>query len=101
MDRARRDGKRFFVWPNTTRMHVWTFLSKEYSAMQNSETNYGLEEAGMAQLDDSVGALLKHLDDIGEANNTIVIFTTDNGAEVFTWQIGRASCRARGSACAV
>ena len=56
--------------------------------MQNSETNYGLEEAGMAQMDDSIGALLKHLDDIGEANNTIVIFTTDNGAEVFTWPDG-------------
>ena len=56
--------------------------------MQNSQTNYGLEEAGMAQLDDSIGALLKNLDDIGEANNTIVIFTTDNGAEVFTWPDG-------------
>jgi arylsulfatase A-like enzyme len=56
--------------------------------MQNHDTNYGLEEAGMAQLDDSVGALLKHIDDIGEANNTIVIFTTDNGAEVFTWPDG-------------
>ena len=54
----------------------------------NCKTNYGLEEAGMAQLDDSVGALLKHLDDIGEADNTIVIFTTDNGAEVFTWPDG-------------
>ena len=48
MDKAKRDGKPFFVWHNTTRMHVWTFLSKKYSAMQNSETNYGLEEAGMA-----------------------------------------------------
>ena len=56
--------------------------------MQNSKTNYGLEEAGMAQMDDSIGALLKHLDDIGEADNTIVIFTTDNGAEVFTWPDG-------------
>jgi arylsulfatase A-like enzyme len=88
MDKAKRDGKPFFVWHNTTRMHVWTFLSKKYSAMQNSETNYGLEEAGMAQLDDSIGALLKKLDDMGEANNTIVIFTTDNGAEVFTWPDG-------------
>ena len=88
MVKAQREAKPFFVWHNTTRMHVWTFLSKKYSAMQNSETNYGLEEAGMAQLDDSVGALLKHLDDIGEANNTIVIFTTDNGAEVFTWPDG-------------
>ena len=88
MDKAKQDGKPFFVWHNTTRMHVWTFLSKKYSAMQNSQTNYGLEEAGMAQMDDSIGALLKHLDDIGEANNTIVIFTTDNGAEVFTWPDG-------------
>ena len=88
MDKAKREGKPFFVWHNTTRMHVWTFLSKKYSAMQNSDTNYGLEEAGMAQLDDSIGALLKKLDDMGEANNTIVIFTTDNGAEVFTWPDG-------------
>jgi arylsulfatase A-like enzyme len=88
MDKAKRDGKPFFVWHNTTRMHVWTFLSKKYSSMQNSQTNYGLEEAGMTQMDDSIGALMKHLDDIGEANNTIVIFTTDNGAEVFTWPDG-------------
>src|SRR5689334_9351429 len=45
MDKAKRDGKPFFVWHNTTRMHVWTFLQKKYSAMQNFETNYGLEEA--------------------------------------------------------
>jgi arylsulfatase len=88
MDKAKAAGKPFFVWHNTTRMHVWTFLSKKYGSMQNSQTNYGLEEAGMAQLDDSVGALLKHLDDIGVADNTIVIFTTDNGAEVFTWPDG-------------
>jgi arylsulfatase A-like enzyme len=88
MDKAKKDGKPFFVWHNTTRMHVWTFLSKKYSSMQNSGTNYGLEEAGMAQLDDSVGALLKHLEDIGEADNTIVVFTTDNGAETFTWPDG-------------
>jgi arylsulfatase A-like enzyme len=88
MDKAKRDNKPFFVWHNTTRMHVWTFLSKAYSSMQNSQTNYGLEEAGMAQLDDSVGALLKHIDDMGETNNTIVVFTTDNGAEVFTWPDG-------------
>ena len=88
MDKAKREGKPFFVWHNTTRMHVWTFLSKKYSAMQNSETNYGLEEAGMTQMDDSIGALMKKIDDMGETNNTIVIFTTDNGAEVFTWPDG-------------
>ena len=69
-------------------MHVWTFIPPQYQAMMNYQSNYGLEEAGMAQLDDSVGALLKHLEDIGEADNTIVIFTTDNGAEVFTWPDG-------------
>jgi arylsulfatase A-like enzyme len=88
MDRAKKDGKPFFIWHNTTRMHVFTFLSKQYASMMNSQTNYGLEEAGMAQLDDCVGALLKHLDDIGEADNTIVVFTTDNGTETFTWPDG-------------
>jgi arylsulfatase A-like enzyme len=88
MDKAKKDGKPFFIWHNTTRMHVWTFLSPKYQEMMNAKSNYGLEEAGMAQLDDSIGALLKHLEDIGEAENTIVVFTTDNGAEVFTWPDG-------------
>ena len=88
MDKAKKDGKPFFIWHNTTRMHVFTYLPPKYQAMMNCKTNYGLEEAGMAQMDDSVGALLKHLEDIGEADNTIVIFTTDNGAEVFTWPDG-------------
>jgi len=88
MDKAKKDGKPFFLWHNPTRMHVWTFLQKKYNSMQNAETNYGLEEAGMTQLDDAVGALLKHLEDIGEADNTIVVFTTDNGAETFTWPDG-------------
>jgi arylsulfatase A-like enzyme len=88
MDKAKKDGKPFFIWHNTTRMHVFTYLPPKYQAMMNSKDNYNLEEAGMAQMDDSIGALLKHLDDIGEAENTIVIFTTDNGAEVFTWPDG-------------
>jgi arylsulfatase len=88
MDKAKKDGKPFFVWHNTTRMHVWTFLAPKYKEMMNSKTNYGLYEAGMAQMDDAIGAIMKHLDDIGEADNTIVVFTTDNGAEVFTWPDG-------------
>jgi arylsulfatase len=88
MDQAKQAGKPFFIWHNTTRMHVFTYLAPKYQAMMNYQSNYGLEEAGMAQLDNSIGDLLKHLDDIGEANNTIVIFTTDNGAEVFTWPDG-------------
>jgi len=88
MDKAKKDGKPFFIWHNTTRMHVFTFIPPKYQAMMNATSNYGLEEAGMAQMDDSIGEILKHLDDIGEAENTIVIFTTDNGAEVFTWPDG-------------
>lgn len=88
MDRSKAAGKPFFLWHNPTRMHIFTYLAPKYQAMMNPETNYNVEEAGMAQLDDSVGALLKHLEDIGEAENTIVIFTTDNGAEVFTWPDG-------------
>jgi arylsulfatase len=56
--------------------------------MMNPDDNYNVEEAGMTQLDDNVDAILKHLGDIGEADNTIVIFTTDNGAGVFTWPDG-------------
>jgi arylsulfatase A-like enzyme len=88
MDKAKKDGKPFFLWHNTTRMHVFTYLPPKYQAMMNATDNYNVQEAGMAQLDDCVGDLLKHLDDIGEADNTIVIFTTDNGAEVFTWPDG-------------
>src|SRR5258708_17560214 len=88
MDKGKQAGKPFFIWHNTTRMHVFTYIPSKCQALMNAKRNYGLEEAGMAQLDDSVGALLKHLQDIGEAENTIVIFTTDNGAEVFTWPDG-------------
>jgi arylsulfatase A-like enzyme len=88
MDQSKQAGKPFFIWHNTTRMHVFTYLAQKYQAKMNYESNYGLEEAGMAQLDDDVGDLLKHLDDTGVADNTIVIFTTDNGAEVFTWPDG-------------
>jgi arylsulfatase A-like enzyme len=88
MDQAKQTGKPFFIWHNTTRMHVFTYLSQKYQAKMDSKSNFGLEEAGMAQMDDDIGDLLKHLDDIGVTNNTIVIFTTDNGAEVFTWPDG-------------
>ena len=88
MDQAKKDGKPFFLWHNTTRMHVFTYIAPKYQALMNYQSNYGLEEAGMAQMDDNIGELLQHLQDIGEADNTIVIFTTDNGAEVFTWPDG-------------
>jgi len=88
MDKAKKDGKPFFVWHNSTRMHIWTFLGQKYNQMMNSKTNYAVYEAGLAQMDDAVGALMKHIDEMGETENTIFIFTTDNGAEVFTWPDG-------------
>jgi arylsulfatase A-like enzyme len=88
MDDAKRAGKPFFIWHNTTRMHIFTYLSQKYQAKMTPQGGLGLEEAGMSQLDDDIGDLLKHLDDIGVAENTIVIFSTDNGAEVFTWPDG-------------
>ncbi len=89
MDKAKRDEQAVLRLAQHRRACTsGRSFRKNTKAMQNSQTNYGLEEAGMAQLDDSIGALLKHLDDIGDANNTIVIFTTDNGAEVFTWPDG-------------
>jgi arylsulfatase len=88
MDKAQKDGKPFFVWLNPTRMHIVTHLSPKYEATRNSENGWSEEEAGMAQLDDDVGLVMKKLKDMGVDDNTIVLFTTDNGTEVFTWPDG-------------
>ena len=88
VDKAKRDGKPFFVWLNPTRMHIVTHLSPKYEAMRNAENGWSEEEAGMAQLDDDIGLVMKKLKDIGEDENTIVVFSTDNGTEVFTWPDG-------------
>jgi arylsulfatase A-like enzyme len=88
MDKAKKDNKPFFVWLNPTRMHIVTHLSPKYEALRNAENGWSEEEAGMAQLDDDVGLVMKKLKDIGVDDNTIVVFTTDNGTEVFTWPDG-------------
>ena len=88
MDKAKQAGKPFFIWHNTTRMHVFTYFPPKYQAMMNRREQLRCGRGRHGAMDDSVGALLKHLEDIGEAENTIVIFTTDNGAEVFTWPDG-------------
>jgi arylsulfatase A-like enzyme len=88
MDNAKKDGKPFFVWLNPTRMHIVTHLSPKYEAMRNSVNGWSEEEAGMAQLDDDVGLVMAKLKDMGVDDNTIVVFTTDNGTEVFTWPDG-------------
>jgi arylsulfatase len=88
VDRARKDGKPFFLWLNPTRMHVVTHLSPRYQGMRNSQNNWSIEEAGMAQLDDIVGAVMKYVKDAGLDEDTMIGFTTDNGTENFTWPDG-------------
>ena len=88
LDKAKADGKPFFLWLNPTRMHIVTHLSPKYEALRNSKNGWSIHEAGMAQLDDDVGLVMKKLKDLGVDDNTIVVFTTDNGTEVFTWPDG-------------
>jgi arylsulfatase len=88
LDKAKADKKPFFLWLNPTRMHIVTHLSPKYEAMRNSENGWSVHEAGMAQLDDIVGSVMKYLKDNGFDDNTIVVFTTDNGTENFTWPDG-------------
>ncbi|UWF51901.1 arylsulfatase [Pseudomonas sp. N3-W] len=88
IDKAKQDNKPFFLWLNPTRMHIVTHLSDKYEAMRNSENGWSEQEAGMAQLDDIVGDVMAKLKKDGMDDNTIVMFTTDNGAENFTWPDG-------------
>jgi len=86
----KKTGKPFFVWYNPARMHVTTVLSDKYLAMlgEVGGKDWGINEVGMKQLDDNVGYVLKKLEDMGQLDNTIVVFTTDNGAEVITYPDG-------------
>jgi len=88
LDKARQDNKPFFLWLNPTRMHVVTHLSEKYEKMRTPENGWSVYEAGMAQLDDVVGSVMKYLRDNNLENNTILAFSTDNGAENFTWPDG-------------
>ena len=88
LDKAKSDGKPFFLWLNPTRMHIVTHLSEKYEKLRNPENGWSIHEAGMAQLDDIVGSVTKKLEDMGADNDTIVVFTTDNGTENFTWPDG-------------
>jgi len=84
MDKAHQDGKPFFVWWNSTRMHIFTHLKKE----SEGKTGLGIYADGMVEHDAMVGQLLAKLKELGIEDNTIVMYSTDNGAEAFTWPDG-------------
>ncbi|WP_088156414.1 arylsulfatase [Achromobacter xylosoxidans] len=83
IDKHGKEDKPFFVWMNTTRMHIYTHIRPEHKGKSGMPGNDYAD--GMWEHDQDVGKLLKKLDDMGIADNTIVVYTTDNGPNAFTW----------------
>ena len=90
IDRSAKDDKPFFVWFNPTRMHIWTHVPQEYiqKAVDEGRPEIDVYRAGMIQHDEQVGRLLKKLDDLGITDDTIVVYSTDNGYELLFWPDG-------------
>jgi len=84
MNKAHQDGKPFFIWWNSTRMHIWTHLSQKWEG----KTGLGVYADGMAEQDSDVGQLLAKLKELGIEDNTIVMYSSDNGAEAMSWPDG-------------
>lgn len=87
MQESKKEGKPFFLWWNSTRMHIWTRLKAE----SQGKTGLGIYPDGMVEHDAMVGQLLAKLKELGLEENTIVMYSTDNGAEKFTWPDGGQS----------
>ena len=84
MERAKKADKPFFIWWNSTRMHIWTHLKKE----SQGKTGLGIYPDGMVEHDGHVGQVLAKLKELGLDKNTIVMYSTDNGAEMMSWPDG-------------
>ena len=86
----KKTNKPFFCWYNPARMHITTMFSPKYEAMLGTKggKDWGINEVGMKQMDDNIGVVFKKLEEMGEMDNTIIVFTTDNGAEVITFPDG-------------
>ncbi|MCM8610828.1 MAG: sulfatase-like hydrolase/transferase [Candidatus Accumulibacter sp.] len=84
MQRAKQANKPFFIWWNSTRMHIFTHLQ----ASSEGKTGQGIYADGMVEHDGHVGQLLARLKELGLDENTIIMYSTDNGAETFTWPDG-------------
>ena len=91
MDRKTKEGKPWLCYFNTTRMHIFTHLKPS----SVGKTGLGVYPDGMVELDGYAGQLLQKLEDLKVADNTIVVFTTDNGAEKMSWPDGGTSPSAR------
>ena len=90
LDRNGKGDKPFFCWFNTTAIHIWSHPPKKYiqKAVDEGRAEEDVVRAKMIEHDEHVGALLKKLEDLGVADNTIVVYTTDNGNELMMWPDG-------------